>query len=514
MSPAMNTLPHEQTTTGPPTGEQYLESLRDGRAIYFDGELVDDVTTHPAFATSARSVARLYDTLHDPEKQDLLTYVTPRGTRSHKFYKVPTSSQDLFESRDAIAEWARMSYGILSRGPDYKASLIGALAADTGFYGEFAPNVARICEEITDGVKFVNLSLLNPAGDRLKPLAQQRDVTMHVVKERDDGIVVRGARMISTGSAFSHVTFITQFVQAQQLGAAEEDFALSFFVPMNAPGMKFIGRPSYEHMAKRLGSPFDYPLSSRFDETDMSIVLDDVFIPWENVIAYRNPEVCNQIFLRGFAQRLIFHAAARSAVKLDFLCGLLLKAVEMNQVVNFRGVQVELGELIGLRHQIWALSTAMAAEPDPGPGGAAVPSSRYALQWRNSYGEIFGQIKAKFQHLLAGGLIQIPSSSRDFKNPESRRYLDAYWKGATATAEERVKLVRLIWDVLATEFGGRTEMHERNHGGSFEGNRLETYQTAQHMGDTTRFTDLVDQCMSEYDLDGWTGDVWPKWSNA
>ncbi len=114
--------PHQSKDTQPrvvrepPTGKEFLEGLRDGRVIYFDGELVKDVTTHPAFATSARSYARMYDTLHDPEKYDVLTYVTERGARSHKFYKLPRTHQDLFEARDAIAEWARLQ-GRVSRDP-------------------------------------------------------------------------------------------------------------------------------------------------------------------------------------------------------------------------------------------------------------------------------------------------------------------------------------------------------------------------------------------------------------
>lgn len=173
----------------PPTGAEFLEGLNDGRVIYFDGERVDNVATHPAFATSARSYARMYDALHDPAKQDVLTYVNERNVRSHKFYKLPTSSQDLFEARDAIADWARLSFGSLSRGPDYKAALVGSLAADADFYGEYAPNIMRWYEKITDETMFVNLSLLNPAGDRSKRPAEQRNVYMHVSEERDDGIV-------------------------------------------------------------------------------------------------------------------------------------------------------------------------------------------------------------------------------------------------------------------------------------------------------------------------------------
>jgi 4-hydroxyphenylacetate 3-monooxygenase len=492
----------------PPTGKDFLEKLKDGRVIYFDGKLVKDVATHPAFTTSARSYARMYDTLHDPAKWDVLTFITERGARSHKFYKLPRTKQDLFEARDAIAEWARLSWGTLSRGPDYKAALVGTLAGDADFYGEFAPNVRRWYEKITDEVMFVNLSLANPAGDRSKPPADQRDVYMHVVKERDDGIIVRGARMVSTGAAFSHVTYLSQYIPAGGLAQNEEDFALGFFVPFDAPGIKFIGRYSYEHLAKKIGSPFDYPLSSRFDESDLSIVLDDVFIPWEDVIAYRNPTVVNGLFPRGFGQRFAFHAATRTAVKLDFICGLLLRATEMQQKIGAREVQAVIGELLGMRHNIWALSTAMAADAQPGPGGYLLPNTEYALQWRNVYGDTFTRARTMFQNVLSGNLIQIPSSAEDFKNPAIREWLDRYWKGATATAEERVKLLRVIWDMFFTEFAGRTEAHERNFAGGYDANRVETYMAAEHTGLNANFKAMVDECMSHYDLNGWTHPTW------
>ncbi len=507
-SPPKTTEQQSKVTREPPTGKEFLGKLRDGRVIYFDGELVKDVTTHPAFATSARSYARMYDTLHDPERRDRLTFVTERGARSHKFYKLPRTHQDLFEARDAIAEWARLSWGTLSRGPDYKAALVGTLAGDADFYGEYAPNVQRWYEKIADEVMFVNLSLANPAGDRSKPPAEQRDVYLHVVKERDDGIIVRGARLVSTGAAFSHVTYMSQYIPITGLSEKEEDFALAFFVPFTAPGIKFIGRYSYEYLAKKIGSPFDYPLSSRFDESDLSIVLDDVFIPWEDVIAYRNPTVVNGLFPRGFAQRFAFHASTRTAVKLDFICGLLLRATEMQQRASAREVQAAIGELLGMRHNIWALSTAMAADARPGPGGYLLPHINYALQWRNVYGDTFTRARTIFQNVLSGNLIQIPSSARDFKNPAIRPWLDRYWKAANATAEERVKLIRLIWDIFLSEFAGRTEAHERNFAGGYEANRIETYQAAEHLGLNAEMKAMVDECMSHYDLNGWTHPIW------
>jgi 4-hydroxyphenylacetate 3-monooxygenase len=105
----------------PMTGEEYLESLRDARSVYIDGERVDDVTAHPAFRNSARSIARLYDELHDPEQSDVLLGVDRLGIRTHKFFMPCYSAEELLAAREAIAAWARMSYGFMGRTPDYKA---------------------------------------------------------------------------------------------------------------------------------------------------------------------------------------------------------------------------------------------------------------------------------------------------------------------------------------------------------------------------------------------------------
>ena len=109
------------TDAAPLTGEEYLESLRDGRAVFIDGERVEDVTEHPAFRNSARSVARLYDALHDPDQSDLLLGVDRLGITTHKFFMPSYSAEELLAAREAIAAWARLSYGYMGRTPDYKA---------------------------------------------------------------------------------------------------------------------------------------------------------------------------------------------------------------------------------------------------------------------------------------------------------------------------------------------------------------------------------------------------------
>src|SRR5207237_1775045 len=126
----------------PFNGAEYLESLRDGREVYIYGERVADVTAHPGFRNAARSIAKLYDALHDPKSKDVLTCPTDTGSGSftHKFFRVAHSREDLIGQREAIAHWARMSYGWMGRSPDYKASLMNTLGAHHGFYEKFSEN--------------------------------------------------------------------------------------------------------------------------------------------------------------------------------------------------------------------------------------------------------------------------------------------------------------------------------------------------------------------------------------
>ncbi len=118
-------------------GARYLASLRDAREVYIYGERVRDVTQHPAFRNSCRSIARLYDALHDPKTRDTLTGIDRSGGRTHKFFKPCYSAQELWEARDAIVAWSRMSYGYMGRTPDYKAALMGSLASEPEFYAPF-----------------------------------------------------------------------------------------------------------------------------------------------------------------------------------------------------------------------------------------------------------------------------------------------------------------------------------------------------------------------------------------
>src|SRR6185295_12734570 len=183
------------------------------------------------------------------------------------------------------------------------------------------------------------------------------DIYVHVTRETDAGIYVSGAKVVATGSALTHFTFVAHH---GLIPVQDKHYACVFMVPTNADGVKLICRVSNEYRAAVLGSPFDYPLSSRFDENDAVFVLDDVFIPWENMFVYQDVDKANNFFPQtGFHPRAMFHGCTRLAVKLDFITGLLIKATEMTGARAFRGVEAILGEVIAWRNLMWSLSDAM-----------------------------------------------------------------------------------------------------------------------------------------------------------
>ncbi len=154
------------------------------------------------------------------------------------------------------------------------------------------------------------------------------------------------------------------------------DFALMFVAPMDADGVKLISRASYEMVAGATGSPYDYPLSSRFDENDAILVMDNVLIPWENVLIYRDFDRCRRWTMEGgFARMYPLQACVRLAVKLDFITALLKKSLECTGTTEFRGVQADLGEVVAWRNTFWALSDSMCSEATPWVNGGLFTGS-------------------------------------------------------------------------------------------------------------------------------------------
>ncbi|MCB5293718.1 4-hydroxyphenylacetate 3-hydroxylase family protein [Arthrobacter sp. SO3] len=488
----------------PMTGDEYIKSLQDDREVWIYGERVKDVTTHPAFRNSIRMAARLYDAMHKPELQDKLMVPTDTGSggKTMSFFRTPHSVEDLKKDRVAIETWARMSYGWLGRSPDYKAAFLGTLGGMPDFYEPFQENAKRWYKESQEKVLYWNHAIINPPVDRHLPPDQVGDVFMKVEKETDSGLIVSGAKVVATGSAITNYNFIAHY----GLPIKRKEFALICTVPMDAPGVKLISRASYAHQAAVMGTPFDYPLSSRMDENDSVFVFDKVLIPWENVFAYGDVEKINNFFPQtGFINRFTFQGVIRLATKLDFIAGLLMKALEVAGTQDFRGVQTRVGEVLGWRNMFYALIDGMTLNPDAGPNGTVLPKLDYGLSYRMFMSIGYPRIKEIIEQDVASGLIYLNSSALDFKTPEIRPYLDKYVRGSDGVeAVDRVKLMKLLWDSIGTEFGGRHELYERNYSGNHENVKAEILFAAQAQGTTDYMKGFADQCLAEYDLDGWT----------
>jgi 4-hydroxyphenylacetate 3-monooxygenase len=224
------------------------------------------------------------------------------------------------------------------------------------------------------------------------------------------------------------------------------------------------------------------------------------------VFVYADVEKANNFFPRtGFLPRALLHGCTRLGVKLDFILGLFIKATELTGARAFRGVEANIGEVIAWRNMIWGLSDAMAKSAAPWTGGCVLPGMEPASAYQVLAPEAYVQIKNLIEKTVASGLIYLNSHARDFKAPELRKYLDLYVRGTGGvSAVERVKLMKLMWDAVGTEFGARHELYEVNYSGSHEEIRRYALFGALASGQYDRWKGFADRCMAEYDLDGWT----------
>jgi len=378
---------------------------------------VSNVVEHPAFRNAARTVASLYDALHDPALQDDLTTVDKFGQRTHRFFTAAYSAEDLQKSRTAIDIWQRMNYGWMGRTPDYKAAFMGQLAEGYGYYEPFGENALNWYKKFASQGLHINHVLIDPPINRAKGRAEVRDLYVSLEKSDDQGIYVTGAKMVATGSALTHATFVAvnSGTAARMEAGRDEDMALVFLADMNAPGLKLVSRPSYELKAH---SPFDAPLASRFDENDAVVVFENCFVPWENVLVFRDVEKTKGFYASsGFFNRFNLQSAVRLCIKLEFCIGLMVKGTE-------------------------AMTTAMVSDPEPGIGDSVVPSLQTAAACRIYTTNAWTQVRETFETILAGAPSFTISGVNDMHAP-GLSHIEAFQLGVGCA------LFRVCWAAWA-----------------------------------------------------------------
>ena len=481
------------------TGTQYLESLRDGRAVYVNGERVKDVVEHPAFRGAARSIASLYDLAASPERRDVMTYPSPRtGRPVNRAFQLPRDRADLAARRQALEALAETTYGLMGRSPDHVAGfLVGfALRPDVFARGgaRYGDHVVAYYEHVRDQDLYVSYVLIPPQVDRSKPAHQQADPTLYagVVEERADGIVVSGAQVLGTGAALSNDVLLSCILP---LRPGDENYAISVAVPIAAPGVRVIVRRPY---AEGAPSVFDYPLSTRFDESDAVLVFDRVFVPWERVFVDRNVALTAAQFYETPAHLFGNHQAqVRFWTKSRFLTGLAHRIAEANGVDKLPPVQSMLGELASYSAMAGGLVLASEAACVEDPRGFVYPNPTYiyANGWLQA--TYYSTMLNTLRELTGAGFLQVPSSYRDFQNPEIAPDLQRFIASPGLDAVERTKLFKLAWDLVGSEFAGRHAQYELFYAGS---RSMTTSLRAFRAYDFAGARALVDRCLSGYGL--------------
>lgn len=448
------------------TGKQYLAAIDDAREIYVDGEQVRDVPDHPAFRPIATTMAELFDLAADPARE--MAFTAPEtGTRANRVYGIPRSLQDLQAFRQAAQTWARHTHGWVGRGPDHVGAFVAGFAAHpeafSGGEADFSANVTAYHKQLLNESRYVSYAIIPPQVSRATTAhAWEGDfVQAGVVEERADGIVVRGAQMLATGAAVADDIFVSCI---KPLTEDDRDFALGFVVPVSTDGLKLYCRRPFAPSAT---SAYDYPLTTRYDETDALLVLDDVLVPWEKVFVYRDVAGLRRQFFDTGAHVLgNWQAQIRFATKLRFIAGLARKVAATNGVDKFPGVIEKLGELASVAGLVESAVQAAEYTAAPDEAGLWLPGKRAVYSAMGLQAELYPRALAILRDLAGGGVLQLPSSVADMRNPETRADIDYYIQSPNAPAAERVKLFKLAWDAVGSEFGGRHHQYEMFYAGA------------------------------------------------
>ncbi|GAB4061443.1 4-hydroxyphenylacetate 3-hydroxylase family protein [Uliginosibacterium sediminicola] len=446
------------------TGEDYINSLRDGRAVYINGERLDNHVDHPAFRNAIRTVAGLYD--YQAANPETMSFRSPGNGREVSFaWQIPTTPELLKKRAEGHLAVARQTGGWLGRSPDHVPSALVGMMAGIEVLEEYdskrAAALKAYYEWARDNDVAMTYTIVNPQGDRSKDVGEQGNKyhSLCVIDEDAEGITVRGAKMLGTSATLAQECFVG--VQ-NPLKPGDEDYALSFAIPMGAKGVRTLSRRSYEAAAS---SEFDYPLATRFDENDALVFFDDVKVPWERVFIYKRPDLVNSLFHKTAAEALMnLQSQARLTVKLQFLLGVARRVTETTGVINFPPIQDILGKLAAQAMAVEGAFRSLANDPTR-RGDVYVPKASRVYSATSIGQELYPLFVNEIRGLVGGGVIMLPSSVEDFANPEMSAMIEATQRSGATTPLGRVKLMKLAWDALGSEFGSRHTQYEMFYSG-------------------------------------------------
>ena len=445
------------------TGQQYLTGLREQeREIWFRGERVTDVTTHPGLASGARAIASLYDQQCDERHRAEMTYPSPKtGDALGLSFIIPREKSDLERRRVQMLAWARTTCGMMGRSPDFMNVHFAAWAGAADYFGagkkEYGENMRRYYDHISENDLVLTHSLINLQRSRTVSgmFNLQEGTALQAVRETSAGIVVKGARILATLGPFSDEIA----VYSPRLGRHTGDhspFALNFSIPCGTPGLRFLCRDSFDYGK----SHFDHPLGSRFEEMDCAVFFDDVLVPWDRVFVYGDVDRLNEApNVTNSSSQTAHQGAAKNLAKCELVLGVALLMSQTLGNTELPHTQERIGELIMYTELMRACMRASEADAAPTEFGVMTPASLPIETTRNLFMTAYPRMAEILQLLGSSSLMMLPTEA-DMNSP-LRPQIDQYMATDGSSAYDRVKLFHLAWDIACSSFGQRQVLYER-----------------------------------------------------
>lgn len=449
------------------TGAEFIKGLQDDREVWLGNERIGDVTTHPAFRPAIHNIARLYDLQHDADFSETLCYDSPTtGDPVGVSFLIPQTREDLTRRRVMYKVWADATCGMMGRSADFLNTMVTAWAAKADYFskqtGECTDRVLRYYEHCREKDLFLTHTLVDPQVDRSKNRAEQADPDqcLGIVDETAAGLIVRGAKMIATAAPFSDELLAWPFPPT--LTSEESRYAVVFIIPVATPGLKILCRESFT----RTGEVEDHPLSSQFDEMDAVAVFDGVTVPWDRVFLYNDVKLVGEMYTGTRVREWTAHQTnTRLLSKIEFVYGILSLMADTIGVGQKPAVQETLGEAASYVEIIKSLVLASEQEAQVDPSNHAIYPALAPLQAGRAWGpRIYPRMMEMMRRIGAGGLMQLPATFSAFDGPTGKD-LEKYYRGAETTAKEKVKLFKLAWDLVGSDFGSRHELYEMFYAG-------------------------------------------------
>jgi 4-hydroxyphenylacetate 3-monooxygenase len=362
-------------------------------------------------------------------------------------------------------------------------------------HGErYARSLAGYYEYARDNDLYLTYAIINPQADRSRSAGEQADklLAAGVVDEDAEGITLQGAKMLATGCPMANEVMVAC---VQPLQPGEERYSVTAMVPLNAKGLKLLSRKSFESAAV---SRFDNPLSSAFDENDSILYFDQVKVPWDRVLVHNDVAMASAQWHKTPAHVYQnYQCQIRLMVKMRFLLGLARRMTETNGVIGIAAVRETLGQMAAEVSMIEGMVEAMEISGSH-YGKYFVPNGRRLYAAMVLTQQLYPGFVQKMRELAGGGMIMLPSSEKDFANPEIAALIGQTQRSPATDSMGRVKIFKLAWDAVGSEFGSRHLQYEMFYAGATMVTRGHAFRTC----DWEQSTGMVDRFMAGYRAGG------------